>query len=174
MSIRRKLLSWFRPYLTCKRHRTVIDGCESSLLPISSGVPQGSNLGPLLFIILMNTALKAIRSSTTVQLYVDDMKCFRIIDNTNDVQQLHSELSNLNDWSADHFMVFNPKKCKHLAITKKKNVVDSNFTLNGSLIMSVTTEKDLIVHVSTKLSWKNHTDAIISKANKMLGMIKRT
>ena len=174
VSIRGKLLSWFRSYLTCRRHRTVIDGCESSLLPISSGVPQGSNLGPLLFIIFMKTAPKAIHSSTTVQLYVDDMKCSRIIDNTNDVQQLYSELSNLNDWSADHFMEFNSKKCKYLAITRKKNVVDSNFTLNGSQITSVTTEKDLSVHVSTKLSWNNHTDVITSKANEMLGMIKRT
>ena len=135
---------------------------------------QGSNLGPLLFIIYMNTAPKSIHSSTTVQLYADDMKCFRIIDNTNDVQQLQSDLSNLNDWSADHFMEFNSKKCKYLAIIRKKNIVDSTYTHHGSQIMSVTTEKDLGVHVSTKLSWNNHIDIIISKANKMLSMIKRT
>ena len=97
VGVRGKVLSWFRSYLTCRHHRTVIDGCESSLLPISSGVPQGSILGPLLFIIYINTAPKATHSSTTVQLY-DDMKCFRIIDNTNNnVQQLQSDLSNLND-----------------------------------------------------------------------------
>ena len=122
----------------------------------------------------MNTAPKAIHSSIPIQLYVDDMKCFRIIDKTNNVQQLQSDLSNLNDWSADHFMEFNLKKCKYLAITRKKNIVDSTFTLNGSQIISVTTEKDLSVHVSTKLSWNNHIDVIISKADKMLGMIKRT
>ena len=77
------------------------------------------------------------------------MKCFRIIDNTDDVQQLQSDLSNLNDWSANHFMEFNSKKCKYLAITRKKNIVDSAYTLNGSQIMSVLTEKDLGVHVST-------------------------
>ena len=71
-------------------------------------------------------------------------------------------------------MKFNSKKCKHLAITRKKNTVDSAYSLNGSQIRSVTTEKDLGVHVSTKLSWNNHIDVIISKANKMLGMIKRT
>ena len=102
------------------------------------------------------------------------MKCFRIIDNTNDVQQLQSDLSHLNGWSADHFMEFNSKKCKYLIITWKKNIVNSTYTLNGSQIMSATTEKDLGVHVYTKLSWNNHTDVIISKANKMLGMIKRT
>ena len=89
---------------------------------------QGSNLGPLLFIIYMNTAPKAIHSSTTVQLYADDMKCFRIIDNINDVQQLQSDLLNLNNWSADHFMKFNSKKCKYLAITRKKNIVISTHT----------------------------------------------
>ena len=70
-------------------------------------------------------------------------------------------------------MEFNSKKCKHLTITIKKNAVDSTYTINGSH-MSVTTEKDLGVHVSTELSWNNHIDSIISKANKMLGMIKRT
>ena len=165
MGVRGKVPSWFRSYLTGRHHRTVIDGFESSLLPISSGVPQGSILGPLLFIIYINTAPKAMHSSTTVQLYADDMKCFRIIDNTNDVQQLQSDLSNLNDWSVDHFMKFNLKKCKHLAITRKKNTVDSAYSLNASQIMSVTTEKDLGVHVSTTLSWNNHIDVIISKAN---------
>ena len=60
------------------------------------------------------------------------------------------------------------------AITKKKNIMDSTYTINGSQIMSVTTEKDLGVHVSTKLSWNNHIDVNIRKANKMLDMIKRT
>ena len=161
MGVRGKVLSWFRSYLTCRHHRAVIDGCESSLLPISSGVPQESILGPLLFIIYINTASKAIHSSTTVQLYANDVKCFRIIDNTNDVQQLQSDLSNVNDWSVDLFMKFNLKKCKYLAITRKKNRVDSTYTLNGSQTMSVETEKDLRVHVSTKLSWNNHIDAII-------------
>ena len=57
---------------------------------------------------------------------------------------------------------------------KEKECVDSAYTLNGSQIMSVLTEKDLDVHVSTNLSWNNHIDVIISKANKMLGMIKST
>ena len=169
MAVRGKLLSWFRSYLTGRYHRTVIDGCESSLLPISSGVPQGSILGPLLFIIHINMAPKAIHSSTAVQLYADDMKCSRIIDNTNDVKQLQSDLSNLNDWSVDHFMKFNSKKCKYLAITRKIQPIHLM-----AQIMSVTTEKYLGVHVSAKLSRNNHIDVIISKANKMLGMIKRT
>ena len=129
-------------------------------------------MGPLLFIIYINTAPqpKAIHSSTTVQLYADDTKCFRIIDDNSDIQQLQSDLTNLNDWSADRFMEFNSRKCKHLVITRKKNIVDSTYALNGSRILSVTTEKDLGVHVSTKLSWNYHIDVIISKANKMLGM----
>ena len=174
VSARGNVLSWFRSYLTCRHNKTVIDGCESFLLPISSGVPLDPILGPLLFIIYINTAPKAIHSSTTVQLYADDMKCFRIIDNINDVQQLQSDLSNLNDWSVDHFMKFNSKKCKYLAFSRKKNIVDSVYTLNGSQIMTVTTEKTPNVDVSTKLSWNNYIDIIISRANKMLGMIKRT
>ncbi|XP_068712151.1 uncharacterized protein [Montipora foliosa] len=123
---------------------------------------------------LHSVELKSLIKWKRKQYFKDDMKCFRIIDNTNDVQQLQSDLSNLNDWSVDHFMKFNSTKCKYLAITRKKYIVDSTYTLNGSQIMSVTTEKDLGVHVSTKLSWNNHIDVTISKANKMLSMIKRT
>ena len=71
-------------------------------------------------------------------------------------------------------MNFNSKKCKSIALTKKKNIVDSTYTLTGCKIMSVTTEKDLGVHVFNKLSWNNHIGVITSKANKMLGMLKRT
>ena len=112
MGVRGKLLSWFRSYLTCRHHRTVTDGCESSLLPISSGVPQGSNLGPLLFIIYINTAPKAIHTSTTVQLYADDMKCFRIIDNTDNVQQLQSDLQEREDPSETSEGLTHTKKLK--------------------------------------------------------------
>ena len=87
VGIRGNLLSWFRSYFTDRWHRTVIDGQASSLLPVSSGVPQGSILGPVLFIIHINSAPSVTDARTTVQLFADDMKCYRVIDNDADAVQ---------------------------------------------------------------------------------------
>lgn len=122
IGIRGNLLSWFRSYLTDRLHMTVIDGRASSLLPISSGVPQESILGPLLFIIYINSAPSVTDAKTTVQLYADDMKCYRVIDNGADAVQLQRDLLSLTGWSSEHFMNFNANKCKHLVMTKKKKL----------------------------------------------------
>ena len=71
-------------------------------------------------------------------------------------------------------MNFNIKNCQHLAITKRKNILQTSYNLNGSRITDVTTEKDLGVHISSTLSWNDHIDLIISRANKMLVRIYRT
>ena len=71
-------------------------------------------------------------------------------------------------------MNFNIKKCKHLTITKVKNILQTSYNLNGSLITDVTTEKDLGVHISSTPSWNDHIDLIISRANKMPGLFYRT
>ena len=73
----------------------------------------------MLFIININNAPSVSDNSTTVQFYVNYMKCYRIITDYSDERQLQSDLSSLNGWRSDHFMNFNIKKCKHLAITMK-------------------------------------------------------
>ena len=91
-----------------------------------------------------------------------------------DAVQLQRDLLSLNSWSSEHFMKFNANKREHLVITKKRNYVLTSYNLNGSQNAVVSTEKDLGVHVSSNLSWNGHIDLIISKANKMLGVIYRT
>ena len=105
--------------MTDRLHMTVIDGRASSLLP---GLPQGSFLGPLLFIIYINSAPSVTDARTTVQLYADDMKCYRVIDNGADAAQLQRYLLRLTCWSSEHFMKFNADKCEHRVMTKKKNL----------------------------------------------------
>ena len=71
-------------------------------------------------------------------------------------------------------MKFNANKCKHLVMTKKKSFMHLSYNLSGSQVAVVSIEKDLGVHVSSSLSWNDHIDLVISKANKMLGIIYRT
>ena len=71
-------------------------------------------------------------AKTTVQLYADDMKCYRVIDNGADAVQLQRDLQSLTGWSSEHFMNFNANKCKHLAMTKKKSFMHTSYNLRGS------------------------------------------
>jgi len=88
VGVRGNLLFWFRSYLTDRWHRRVIDGQSSPWQPVLSGVPQVSILGPLLFIIYINSARSVTDASTTVPLYADDMKCYRIITDYSDEKKV--------------------------------------------------------------------------------------
>jgi len=83
---------------------------------------------------------------------VDDMKCYRVIDNGSDAVQLQRDLLSLNGWLSEHFMKFNANKYKHLVMTKKK-IMHTSYNLSGSQVAVISIEKDLGVHVSSNLSW---------------------
>lgn len=98
------------------------------------------------------------------------MKCYRVIYNGADTVQLQRDLLSLTGWSSEHFMNFNANKCKYLVMTKKKSFMHT-YNLSRSQVEVISIEKDLGVHVSSSLSWKDHIDLVISKANKMLRII---
>ncbi|CAB4016590.1 Hypothetical predicted protein, partial [Paramuricea clavata] len=133
-----RLLDWFRDYLSGRIQRVVVEDVPSSWVPVISGVPQGSILGPILF---------AISNGSSEAMYADDTKLFRNINSTTDGDCLQESLSNLDTWSHDNNIKFNASKCK---------------------------EKDLGVIVTDNLLWDTHIQMITAKANKMLGLLKRT
>ena len=106
------LLSWFRSYLTGRRHRVVLNNEASDFLSVTSGVPQGSNLGPLLFLIFINDMPKVISRETSLPLFADDSKCFRLVLGQDDGDQLQDDLNELFKWSCTWGMEFNVSKCK--------------------------------------------------------------
>jgi len=95
----------------------------TSLLPISSSMPQWSILEPLLFIIYVNSALSVTDARTTVQLYADDMKCYQIINNGADAVQLQRDLLSLTGWSSEHFMKFNANQCISTLSWQRKKIL---------------------------------------------------
>ena len=96
IGVRDPLLAWFRSYLANKRHRTVIDGFASDWRYVPSGVPQGSIIGPLLFLIFINDIADDISTDTNIPLYADDPKCYRKLLDPVDQAILQSGLNTCN------------------------------------------------------------------------------
>ena len=99
VAVRDILLAWLRNYLTNRRHRTVIDGYASDWRYVPFGVPQGSIIGLLLFLIFINDIADDISIDTSIPLYADDAKCFKKLLNPADQAILQSDLNTMNDWS---------------------------------------------------------------------------
>ena len=103
-----------------RQQRTVIDGQTSSWLPVWSGEPQGSILGQLLFVIYINDLPDVVDVNTTVQLYADDSKYYRLISESVEQDQLQNDLNNLYSWSVDNSMKFNRKKWSIFASRRER------------------------------------------------------
>ena len=113
------LLAWFENYLTDRhQHVTVLDKTSQSI-PVLSGVPQGSILGPLLFLVYVND-IPLITTSSSVALFADDTKCCRAIRTTEDVKHLQCDLDGINEWCQMWRMNLNQSKCGLLSVTKLK------------------------------------------------------
>ena len=120
LGISGNLLNWCKGYLINRTQRIVIDGYSSSLSEVTSGVPQGSILGPLFFVIFINDLPGVVCSDNTIALYADNSKMFRVIDCDDDLIYFQEDLYKLHHWSQRNQMDFNTKKCKIMRITKKQ------------------------------------------------------
>ena len=99
IGIKGPLLQWFTSYLNNRVQRVVIDGKNSEWLPVTSGVPQGSPLGPALFVLFINDMPRAVSQCSTLALFADDAKCFRTIRSASDCVQFQGDIDNLVEWS---------------------------------------------------------------------------
>ena len=155
--------------------RVFLRGTCSSWSPVLSGVPQGTILGPVLFILYVNDISSGI--SSTVKLYADDTKVYReISDIARDTSILQSDLFHLRNWSEVWQLNFNAKKCEIMQVThnRDKSVPHYSLVPRGERLSSVSSVKVLGITISHDLSWSLHVVEVVNKANKVLGLIKRT
>ena len=110
--------------------RVVIDGVNSSSCSIPPGVPQGSLLGPLFFVIFINDLPEVVAPENTVSLYADDCKTSRVINFPADHSLFQSDIDNIYRWSLQNRMEFNVKKCKLMQICKEGSPLLSDLHLN--------------------------------------------
>ena len=156
---------WFKCYLSSRRQCVHINSSRSPFLPILSGVPQGSILGPILFLIYIDD-LSSVVSSSSVLLFTGDTKCFKTIHDQSDAQYLQSDLNALGSWSNKWSVAFNESKCAVVHFHTKSDSVNYQYYLNNQAISKATMYRDLGVFVSNTLSWTHHYEVISSRALK--------
>ena len=168
------LLQWFSSYLSTRKQRTTINEELSGLTDVLSGVPQGSILGPLLFLIFINDIPNTVQGSTQIALYADDSKLYRSINSYHDCMDLQDQLDKVAKWSLDWKLNFNATKCKIMSVTRKIQPFHYHYHINGLPLERVNSMNDLGVIIQDNLLWDEHIRNIAAKANRTLFFIKRS
>ena len=139
--IRGNALAWIRAFLGNRSQTVVIDGEESKSVPVTSGVLQGSVLGPILFLIYINDLPDEL--SSQVRLFADDTAVYLTIGDTEDDKVLQNDLDRLSVWEDRWDMEFNPSKCQGVRVTTSRRLIDVTYTLHGQVLEVVTSAKYL-------------------------------
>jgi len=168
-----RLLTWIKDYLTNRYQRVTCDGGTSLWLPVTSGVPQGSILGPLLFLLYINDLPDVLSAETYCAIFADDTKIYRQISNPHDALQLQSDIDKLGKWGNTWDLKFNSKKCVSLTITTK-DVAEPMYVLHNTSITHQHNMNDLGIYVNSDLKWKVHINKMTAKANQRLWLLVRT
>ena len=168
-----ELLSWIEGFLSGREQRVRVNGELSKPKAVISGIPQGSVLGPLLFVVYINDLPDVVCSN--VLLFADDTKIFRHVATKDDALQLQKDIDALARWSDDWLLKFNIKKCHVLSMGKFNNIQYTHrYHLDHMEIEHVFEEKDLGVTMDMELNFQEHISTKIKKANCIMGLIRRT
>ncbi len=166
-----QMSKWIADFLNQRKQQVSVNGEFSEWMPVTSGIPQGSVLGPLLFVVFINDLPESV--SSEAYLFADDTKIFNRIKHTSDADQLQDDLDKLADWSNKWLLKFHPQKCHHMRLGKKSNIHNS-YNLHGYSLESVQEEKDIGVLIDSDLEFEKHVCDKVNKANQIFGLLRRT
>ncbi|RYA65507.1 reverse transcriptase domain-containing protein, partial [Enterobacter cloacae complex sp. 2DZ2F20B] len=136
-------------------------GYKSKYYVATSGVPQGSILGPLLFLIYINDAIEVITNSQ-VLMFADDIKIFREIANVNDSVLLQNDVNKFRSWCTSNCLSINTDKCKIMTFSLCKNIFLYDYNFQGMVIERVTSIKDLGICYDSEMNFKQHVCNIVN------------
>ena len=176
LGISGKVLCWIRNFLSGRRQKVRVEESCSSWEKVLSGVPQGSVLGPVLFLTYIND-LPLVVQDQFVKLFADDAKLDRCVATVNDSRILQCSLDNVTNWSEEWALRMNAAKCKVLHLSRGKTIQKYEYFMNTNKgrvsLQEVECEKDLGVYVDEKLTFEHHVSKSIKTANKVTGIICR-
>ena len=167
-----KVLEWIRVWLSDRKQRVVLNGEASEWADVLSGVPQGSVLGPTLFLIFINDIDRAVEVTSSVLLkFADDTKVGRVVENEGQREELQNTIDRLVEWSTEWQMLFNSSKC-HILHLGARNA-GYQYTMGGAALEEVEYEKDVGVMVHKSLKPSMQCSKAAARANGILGQLSR-
>ena len=170
--IRGKLIKWFENYLFKRRQKVINKNSWSRFEPVSAGVPQGSVLGPLMFLIYINDIGEKLISLS--RLFADDTSLEYSSQSVDQIKTvINHDLLELNAWSSKWLMSFNPEKTEILFFSNTGNIDNIEFSFNGKSIPLSTSHKHLGVILSQNAKWNEHLENMITNITKHLGILRK-
>ena len=166
-------MKWINGFLSNRRQTVKVNGVASKQEVVRSGIPQGSVLGPLLFVIYINDLPEHVISQ--MYLFADDTKLMKKVRTRNDSVLLQNDMDGMQNWSNTWLLNFHPDKCHVLTLGKLHNIKHAhNSRLGDTELEHVFNEKDLGVVIDSDLSFKDQIAEKIRKANSIVGLIYRS
>nr|CAH7747916.1 unnamed protein product [Callosobruchus chinensis] len=165
------LVKFFHSYLTGRNQFVEYNGFKSKSYITTSGVPQGTNLGPLLFLIFVNDINHII--TVEKQMFADDLKIYSLIRSQESSKQLQENLQRIVDWCQMNDLKLNTSKCKVMSVTRKQSTVLYDYKIENDILARVQEAKDLGITFTSDLSFYKHIDQMVRSATRMLGFIIR-
>lgn len=164
--------SWFSSYLGNRQNQVSFSDCLSGPFLSLSGVPQGSNLGPLLFLVFINDLPSQVLHSKAL-LYAGDLKLFRRVENVQDCLLLQNDVCSIEQWCITNRLQLNLKKTSVMSISRKHESIVFSYNLSGGHIKRVSLVRDLGVQVDSRLFFHQHVSQIVNQGLRCLGAVSR-
>ena len=169
--VRGKVQNWIKAFLTGRLQRVVVNGEASKWHNVESGVPQGTVLGPHLFLLFINDINHAVRGTT--RLFADDCLLYNKIQSSADELLLQNDLNTLVNWAETWGMKFNPSKCNIMRVSRKRNRGNPSYSMMGVNLEEKSEITYLGINIQSNLSWNSQTQHAVSKASRILNFIMR-
>jgi hypothetical protein len=166
------LLRWFQSYLTSRTQRVSVNGFLSVEIVPASGVPQGSHLGPILFVAFIDDIKYCIQNSN-FELYADDLKLSSTVATYEDQAKVQDDIDRIAVWCHNNNMTLNLDKCYHIKFSRKYKKFDSQYTINNVVLKKVSTVKDLGLVIDSEMRFTNHINTVMSKCLRLSAFIIR-
>lgn len=167
-----QITNWISSFLCFRTQYVTVCGSKSNQVPVTSGVPQGTVLGPILFLIYINDLPDYLKYST-LRLFADDSILYARIQSQSDSHKLQADLEAALCWEKDWLMQFHPDKCSVLSVSRGRSPKKHNYSMHGQILEQVSQAPYLGVTLQNDMKFGTHIQSTINKCNRSLGMLRR-